>query len=388
MESSLSIGRLISATRSNFFVDYRLLSVRVKRIEIPHNHFMISAKRLASQDFSDYAKPLQLLPVTKPETCSIDTFTNEENLTASIRSDCCLYKVRLSTSKLYGSDLSDLNAGILLCLMNGNGDAILQRFSAGCSSLVSDDILHFRRGSVDDFTFNGPILGNIEAVWLSVESGQWRLAGLNVTVVRLLEEEERCYTCLEYGFDLEDDILLGEGIQSSSMVELRPSAVSEFTSNDFTRLCVGLEYEYASLGISNEESMKEYSDLKSTLLLYNTLLVLFGSTISFIVVGEDVGLAFLTGGIGGFIYLLFLQRSVDGLGNNNSNDQEFKVTLSGLILLLLSVAFVTAKYGASTNTAMLTAKEVVFGMMGFLACKIAAVLAAFRPFLTEFKRKN
>lgn len=84
--------------------------------------------------------------------------------------------VKLGTSNIFGSSLSDLNAGILLCLINENGDAILQRISA---SLITDhstesknDTLHFQRGCIDEFTFEGPKLGRVAALWISLESGQ------------------------------------------------------------------------------------------------------------------------------------------------------------------------------------------------------------------------
>lgn len=368
MESSLSTSRLISALSRS------LLSSPLHNSS--PNRFVLSSKRLASQDFREYAKPVRLLPVTRPETCRIDTFVKEEE-TASIRSGC-LYRVRLSTSSLYGSDLSDLNAGILLCVMDGNGDAILQRFPAVCS----DDIFQFGRGCVADFVFDGPKLGNVEAVWLSIESGQWRVSGLNLTTI--VSSSQCYYTCLEYGFDLEEDVLIGEGRHSCPMVELRPSSVSERSSNDFTSLKMNVEFESGSLGLgisSNEEGMKEYTDLKSTLLLYDGLAVLVGWTILFISGREDAGLAFLTGGIGGFLYLICLQRSVDGLGQNGDDGQTF-----GLVLPV-AVALVVARYGSSSNsTIMLTAKEVVFGMAGFLACKVAVLMAAFTPLPDQNKR--
>lgn len=87
-----------------------------------------------------------------------------------------LYMVKLGTSNIFGSNLTNLNSGILLCLINQNGDSILQRISA---SLVTDyfseshnGILHFQRGSVDVFTFEGPKLGKVEALWIGLESGQ------------------------------------------------------------------------------------------------------------------------------------------------------------------------------------------------------------------------
>lgn len=47
-----------------------------------------------------------------------------------MRGSECLYTVKLQTSSIYGSGLSNLNAGILLCLIDENGDSILQRIPA------------------------------------------------------------------------------------------------------------------------------------------------------------------------------------------------------------------------------------------------------------------
>lgn len=89
-----------------------------------------------------------------------------------------LYKVKLQTSNIYGSGLSDMNTGILLCLIGENGSSILQRLPA--TSVRSDtwsedkvvyDTLHFQGSSIDEFAFEGPDLGRIAAVWISLESG-------------------------------------------------------------------------------------------------------------------------------------------------------------------------------------------------------------------------
>lgn len=90
-----------------------------------------------------------------------------------------LYKVELKTSGFYGSGLTNINSGVLLCLIDENGDSILQRIPASSSkdhlmqsnnSIVSD-VIHFQRGSVDIFTFEGPKLQKIKALWISPESG-------------------------------------------------------------------------------------------------------------------------------------------------------------------------------------------------------------------------
>lgn len=90
-----------------------------------------------------------------------------------------LFKVKIQTSNIYGSSLNDLNACILLCLIDENGDSILQRLpsssmtyhSTKTEDSIDPDRMHFQRGSSDEFTFEGPRLGQIEALWISLESG-------------------------------------------------------------------------------------------------------------------------------------------------------------------------------------------------------------------------
>lgn len=129
-------------------------------------------------DFLDYAKPSRLLPAKEVK---VQTDTSAEKIYTSFKEDesQCLFKINLGTSDIYGSGLSDLNAGILVCLIGENGDSILQRIPASLMTdqstkledVVDSDILHFQRGSVDEFIFEGPNLGRVEALWISLESG-------------------------------------------------------------------------------------------------------------------------------------------------------------------------------------------------------------------------
>lgn len=112
---------------------------------------ILSIVRSLVSDFQEYAKPSRLLPVPT-------------------KSQPLLYKLRLQTSNSYGSGLTDVNSGILLCLIDENGSSILQRLSVG-----ADDDLRFERGSVDEFAFEGPRLGRIVAVWISLESGKYSI---------------------------------------------------------------------------------------------------------------------------------------------------------------------------------------------------------------------
>lgn len=66
-------------------------------------------------------------------------------------------------------------------MIDENGYSILQRLPATSSKEhlvqsdkeVVSDVIHFQRGSVDVFTFEGPKLQKIIALWISPESGQY-----------------------------------------------------------------------------------------------------------------------------------------------------------------------------------------------------------------------
>ncbi|KAJ9555401.1 hypothetical protein OSB04_010015, partial [Centaurea solstitialis] len=358
------------------------------------NRFVLHSKKSKFQDFQGYARPARLLPAyeVKPTTDS-----SLEKLAASFKEDRLesLYKLTIQTSNYYGSGLTDPNSGILLCLVDENGDSILQRIAATLSSdhtLQSNDndaseIVHFRRGSVDHFTFKGPPIGKLNALWIGLESGQWRPAGVSViswSRSSLNENNDNPYAIFRYDF-MAEDILLGDG-NDTSMVELKPDMVTELTGDNLTINQNIFPTSWNPTNLSNEESMKEYADLKFSLLLYDALLIVAGSTIASFSAGENAAFAFLTGGIGGFLYLLLLQRSVDELpspvldrtGGLDRMFGRFKGQVTTLVLAL-AFAVIVVKLGSGDQSLVLTPKDVVLGMMGFLSSKVAVVLAAFKP---------
>ncbi|KAA8549649.1 hypothetical protein F0562_001333 [Nyssa sinensis] len=407
---SLSMRHLISVTHHAIPIRCRLIPIRMRRIgtRIRNFRFVLYSKQFDFQDFQGYAKPSRLLPATEVKV-NTDSSLEKVVTTFKMGGSECLYKARLDTSSIYGSGLSDLNAGILLCLIDENGDSILQRIPASLmkdhpmqsEDMIFSDVLRFQRGSVDEFAFEGPKLGKIEALWISLESGQWRLEGVDLTVIcqhqPLTEENDRKeiqYIGTQYNFET-GDILLGEG-SDISMVELRPCLVTEFSGDNFTLLSnkFSQSTSVASQGISNEESMKEYADLKFSLLLYDAMLILAGSSIASFSAGENAAFAFLTGGFGGFLYLLLLQQSVDGLpaSMNRTGDfgqivGRFKGPVATLVLAF-SFAIIAAKYGSGDGAMLLTPKELMFGLMGFLVCKVAVVLAALKPMPGSLKENK
>lgn len=144
-----------------------------------HNILVYSSiSDVPSTDFQSYARPSHLLPASEVK---VYTNTSVENISSSLKEDGSksLFMVKLVTSNAYGSSISDLNAGILLCLIDENGNSILQRIpvslmmdhSTESGDMTNIDMLHFQRGSVDEFIFEGPKIARLKALWVSVESG-------------------------------------------------------------------------------------------------------------------------------------------------------------------------------------------------------------------------
>ncbi|KAI5385027.1 hypothetical protein KIW84_071861 [Lathyrus oleraceus] len=203
-------------------------------------------------------------------------------------------------------------------------------------------------------------------------------------------EEVPQYTGFQYDFPVED-VLLGEGT-NLSMLELRPSLVTQLEGTDPVSLFNKELYDSTLLlnpKISKEESMEEYSNLKFSLLFYDAVLIFFGTSITSFSSGENTGFAFLIGGIGGFLYLLLLQRYVDGLpgselitSNKKGTDALFKGLKGPIVSVALALAFAVfvVKYSSGDYIDVtLTPKDIIVGMIGFLACKVSVVLSAFKP---------
>ncbi|KAG4185935.1 hypothetical protein ERO13_A08G011400v2 [Gossypium hirsutum] len=392
---SVSVTHTISATnqKNPFRITPIIHSRRLFHLQAAARFrfgFISSYKKSDFQDFQGFAKPSRLFPSTEPKIC---TEALKETIFPSTGLDGArtLYKVRLQTSNMYGSSLSNINVGILLCLIDEKGDSILKRIPAYLLSehsmelenTVVPETLHFQRGSIDEFVFEGSELGKVQALWIGIESGQWRLGGVSLVILNPSRSSSGGnfeHIGAKYDFEV-DDILLGEG-GDESMVELRPCLVSKLSENeDFSQPTSPLSDK-----VSKEQSMKEYADLKFSLLLYDAVLILSGASFASFSIGESSAFAFLLGGIIGFLYLLLLQRSVDGLpaseliSSSNPKDEtvRFKGPVSSLALAI-AVSSLVIKYSMGEGPFVLTPKELLVGMMGFLACKLAVILAAFKP---------
>ncbi|KAH0898662.1 hypothetical protein Bca4012_051194 [Brassica carinata] len=80
---------------------------------------------------------LRLLPA---EEVKLST----ENPSFTATESSFLYKVKLQTSSMFGSGISDMNARVLVCLIDDKGDSALQTIPATLSS--NDESFKFQRG--------------------------------------------------------------------------------------------------------------------------------------------------------------------------------------------------------------------------------------------------
>lgn len=208
--------------------------------------------------------------------------------------------------------------------------------------------------------------------------------------------DESQFDCVQYKFEA-NNVLLGEG--GISIVELRPFCSTELSRISFT---TSLNMQSLSQTLllnkqtTKEDSMREYADLKFSLLVYDLILISSGSSILNFSFNEKAAYAFLAGGIGGFLYLLLLQRSVDGLsapGNQSENGENFLQASGGFkrqwlpLALVIALGSTVLKYRIGGTTIALSPTELFIGVAGFLTSKIAVVLAAFRPFERNSKNK-
>ncbi|CAH8255658.1 unnamed protein product [Arabidopsis lyrata] len=379
----VSFARL-TKNPSNQFRKRRKLSSRIHRFRFG----VICSKSSDYQDFQSYATPLRLLSAEEVKVC-------RGNPSFTVSETRSLYKVKLETSNLFGSGISDMNARVLICLIDAKGDSVLQTIPANLSSLDPEVVengesFRFQRGSVDEFTFEGPKLDKIRAFWIGLESGQWRIGRVSLRVVNprgeglSLGETDAETFCYRYDFEV-DEILLGES-SYLSMVELRPTRITELADSDQISSFTAVDLDRTT--VSNEESMEEYANLKRSLLLYDAILTLLGSLVFSFSLGENSAIAFFFGGTMGFFYLLLLQRSVDELqAPGSSSSENSNKILSGLnipvwslaLAIGLTVLAVRGHIGGDLTAFAVTPKEIVVGTLGFLVCKVAVVLAAFKP---------
>jgi hypothetical protein len=124
------------------------------------------------------------MPSLKPSrlltTEELKTYHNTvpEEIFSTIRLDDsdAFYVLELCTSREFSSSLLDKNSAILICLIDVDGDSLLQRIPAiylgqPTAGTKVDQSMPFQCGSVDVVAFKGSKLQRIKEVWIGLESG-------------------------------------------------------------------------------------------------------------------------------------------------------------------------------------------------------------------------
>uniref|UniRef100_R7W3J0 Uncharacterized protein n=1 Tax=Aegilops tauschii TaxID=37682 RepID=R7W3J0_AEGTA len=187
----------------------------------------------------------------------------------------------------------------------------------------------------------------------------------------------------------------------ASVVEARPIAVTDLSGISISDLQDGnlsSARTISSIMELKEDGLREYADLKQSLLPYDISIIITGFSAFTLASNDGSAYSFLLGWIGGFLYLLLLQIFVDGLPTISSpskaGSSEPTVNFSGvrrpwLILPIVMVAGAVAlKYGVGGDSLELTQTELFVGAAGFLANRVDVLLAAFKPLQSNLESED
>jgi hypothetical protein len=117
-------------------------------------------------------KPSRLLPAEELKTYP-NTVPEEIFNTIILDDSDAFYVLELSTSREFSSSL-EKNSAILICLIDVDGDSLLQRIPAiylPTYGIKTEQLIPFQSGSFDVVTFKGSKLNRIKEVWIGLESG-------------------------------------------------------------------------------------------------------------------------------------------------------------------------------------------------------------------------
>ncbi|BBM97748.1 hypothetical protein MPTK1_1g08000 [Marchantia polymorpha subsp. ruderalis] len=347
-----------------------------------------------------------------------------------------LYFLTIRTSQEDNSDLTEPSAGIQLAMIGQGGQSLLRTVPPVAASSPSRfRTARFQAGASDDDVFQGPDVGRLAALWIAPERGTWRLAQARVIVVQWVREFDgridrgsvkddlsamltamaealqesggsRKWRGLVHLFDSNEKLIGSE--DDTRAAELKPSLVREYSDPISMReALLGSSIKSGKIPSSylpaeeverlRELSMKEYEDLKLQFLGITLLLVGVG-TASFAALGQDrLTESFAAGGLGGFLYLLSLQKFVDQLpGPGNSStaapqaDEGASSTLGAArlplsVALVAGIALLVGRISQGGAVASITPQMLVAGVGGFLTSRVAVILASLRAKPSEDK---
>ncbi|KAL4427631.1 hypothetical protein ABPG75_001720 [Micractinium tetrahymenae] len=328
-----------------------------------------------------------------------------------------VYTVRLSTAMQRGAALSDPAAGVLLCLVAGDGTALVHRVPRVndpeiteqevrniCSSIDEEGAgancavalhaaakqrmsgvgprLRFQEGAVDEVSFCAPELGPLAALIVGPEQGRWACEEVDVSSSRTGHTDR--FVCRE---------ALGEG-GAEAAAYLRPVPPGAVVYGSGDAAVVVSKAQAAQLYRLN---MAQYRQLKAQLVAATAVLVGLGSGLAYAAGGRDLALPFALGGASGVLYQYMLQAAVDGVGSGAAGYEDsgagglrlalgnpaVRVALAAGALLgalaLLPLLGGDGDQTAGSAPSVFRVQQIAASLVGFLCYKAAVVGVAIIP---------
>ncbi len=233
-----------------------------------------------------------------------------------------MYTLKLRVNKPFM-----LYKGINVCIMNEQGDAILQR--------LTNTSLNFETS----YSFSGPDIGSISMIMVTPEDDSLHLKDMLIN----LENQDKIEN---YEFIYEN--VVGGGRGNSSVACMKPQIYSD----------VDMKPIYD----------EEYKNLKDNVLLQTSELTIIGTLIMSCISGMDAGYSFGIGGMLGLLYMKLLQTEIDIIEKKSSNI--FGNSSSRLALIICLVAAIVTKYKEEIHEDKLLFLD---GVLGFCMYKVALI---------------
>ncbi len=222
-----------------------------------------------------------------------------------------------------------LYKGINVCIMNNNGEAILQR--------LTNTSLDFSTSH----SFSGPDIGNISMIMVAPEDDNLYLKDVLIHI----ENDDRMEN-----YEFEYNSIIGGGRNSVLAACIRPKVYSD----------IDMKPIYDA----------EYKTLKDNIILQTSELTLLGTLILSCISGIDSGYAFGMGGMLGLLYMKLLQGEIDIIEKKTKSQNILGNSSSRLALIICLVAAIFTKYKEQIHD-----DNILFlqGALGFFMYKVALI---------------
>lgn len=271
-----------------------------------------------------------------------------------------VYTLRITTSPDRKASLSDTSSGVLVCLMNEQGDSILRFLpclesamgldatlrdicasgdippGADCSRIMGSPTPtaspysknRFLSGAVTEVSFLATNLGPLSAVIVGPQSGTW---GCSEVVVSSSAE----HSGFSSKFVCRDGpgMILGEDpLHSAAFLARVPQGAVVYGQGESATILSSRDaLEMAA------KNMEWYDEMKKKLLFYTATVGCVGVGLAYVSIGPMASMAFATGSLASFWYQVGIQKKVDTIGKRG-NEKESSRLLSALPFLGVSAA--------------------------------------------------